>query len=302
LKYKPLPNDWEWSDAAELTGRMPQEMRWLVVRWLELLESLGIGNSEGRGRRRKRYGDVNSLNVIRGEVNGSVLSGSKSYKTIIKFDEMDPRDWSVIAKRLFAHPATAVKLSVHILPEGVEKVFGEAGLRLFPHKDELVTGCTCGDRTGNCDHAKAILHMLATMFEIEPFVVFLMRGIGVDDLMKVAGLVPVLGQSQNRDETGASSFDPCLDTLPPEPIPEDPGKFWGRDLGTYDPGHVLAPKVHAALPKQLGKMPYWEGSTDFILEMEETYAAVSSACMRMFPGDAGDGMQERGAAGRRKRK
>lgn len=57
-----------------------------------------------------------------------------------------------------------------------------------------------------------------------PHAIFLIQGIVMADLMKVAGFVPMPGQNQDGDRMGASSFDPCPDMLSPAPIQEDPTK------------------------------------------------------------------------------
>ena len=61
----------------------------------------------------------------------------------------------------------------------------------------------------------------------------------------------------------------------PEPLPEDPGAFWGRADLELDPGEeVYIPSVSAALPRRLGKFPFWRGQEAFLRRWRKSIARL----------------------------
>lgn len=284
-----------WSARPGSAGPTRQEMNWIARRWTEALSSAGISNRLSHGMSHVLDTDIPRLGISSREVEGVVSLALTHHMTRIRFPEVGRHDWEAVAEKIFAQPAAASQLSVGILPEGTEEIFQKAGLSLIPKIGDLAVGCTCGS-SDPCDHIRITLFTIAAMLDDDPFSIFVLRGASIEDLMKMAGLVRMPNLDRKREERWTSLFDPHLDRLPSEPIPDDPGKFWGQDPGAYDFGHVLIPIVHAALPKHLGAIPDWKGSGDFIREMEETYSIASQAGMSAFLGEAEGRKRGRGSA------
>jgi uncharacterized Zn finger protein len=90
-------------------------------------------------------------------------------------------------------------------------------------------------------------------------------------------------------ETGTSpkgGISPIL----PEPLPLDLEAFWGRlsenpkeEKSPSLEAHI--PPVPAALPKRLGKFPFWSGEEDLLEMLEEIYKKASPAGMMIFLGE-----------------
>ena len=256
-------------------------LSWWTREWLDVLDSFRMGERMNRGRSYARKGQVAELGTSAGKVEASVQgSRSSAYRVSIEVSAIGEQKWKKIAKNLFADPAAAASLLAGQMPDGVEKAFKAAGAKLFPRRSDLETDCTCPDWSNPCKHIAAVFFLLAEEFERDPFLIFKLRGSGRDELLKMAEIKPA------RPEPRAARPEPARDIR--DPLPSDPGKFWGQGLGEYDPGDVFVPKIPAALPKQLGSFPFWRGEDDFADVMEKTYQDASQAGMAAFWGEAVD--------------
>jgi uncharacterized Zn finger protein len=47
-------------------------------------------------------------------------------------------------------------------------------------------------------------------------------------------------------------------------------------------GEVVVPEINAALPRRLGKFPFWSGEEDFVTAMEGIYSGASQAGFDVF--------------------
>ena len=270
-------------------------MSWWTREWLDVLDSFNIGERMNRGRSYARKGQVTELSITAGKAEASVQgSRSSAYQVSVGVNVISKQGWKTIGKALFADPAAAASLLAGQMPDGVEKAFKEAGANLFPRRmSDLDTDCTCPDWSNPCKHIAAVFFLLAEEFERDPFLIFKLRGSGRDELLKMAEIKPA------KPEPRAASPKPAQDSRA-EPLPSDPGKFWGQGLGEYDPGDVFVPDIPAALPKQLGNFPFWRGEEDFADVMEKTYQDASRAGMAAFLGEAVDenGAKPKSARGR----
>ncbi len=70
-----------------------------------------------------------------------------------------------------------------------------------------------------------------------------------------------------------------------EPLQEDQDVFWANPLPALadaDLGTAEIPKIHAPLPKQLGRFPFWQGNKDLAAALEEIYAAASQRAAMVY--------------------
>jgi uncharacterized Zn finger protein len=97
------------------------------------------------------------------------------------------------------------------LPHDLVEHAEEAGVELVPYGGELGTTCTCpgwqraSRHGGACEHAVAVLLLLADLLDTDPLVLLHLRGVTRDDLR------PLRGQP---DDTGAT----CPAALPDEDV------------------------------------------------------------------------------------
>lgn len=325
---------------------------WWAKRWIKTLESFNIGARLTRGKTYARKGQVTSIKIETGLVKAKVQGSSpKPYSVTIKVRTLNGSEWDLLAEKLSLKPIFAAKLLAGEMPEDIEAVFEESGLSLFPEElDDLETDCSCPDWSNPCKHIAAVYYLLGEEFDRDPFLIFKLRGVDMDDFMSLLGRGPDLESGEQASESGIYIKEPDdeietetgakartgtrarartgakaetgtvartggrtrtgtetitetetitgaetktkAETSPfsPAPLPLEPEAFWGmspespeEEKGPSLKAHI--PPVPAALPKRLGKFPFWRGEEDLLEVLEEIYSKASPAGMRVFLGE-----------------
>lgn len=162
---------------------------WWSSRFIEVLESMGMGGRLTRGRNYARRGQVLSLNLSAGQVTASVQgSRVRPYKVRIGVTAFGKEQWARVEERLAADAWFVAKLLSGEMPPDVEQVFAELGLALFPSSAaELSLDCSCPDWGVPCKHLAAVFYLLAERFDEDPFAVLAWRGRDREDLLACLG-------------------------------------------------------------------------------------------------------------------
>lgn len=152
---------------------------------------------------------------------------------------------------------------------------------------------TAPARTGQppCKHIATVYYLLGEEFDRDPFLIFKLRGIDMDDFMSTLGKGsgtenqnPVTAVAEARSfqegvafevgtETGAEN-EAEIALFSPEPLPLEPETFWGKFSETpYEEKspsfEARIPPAPAILPKRLGKFPFWRGEEDLPEVLED---------------------------------
>ncbi len=246
---------------------------WWAKRWVAVLEGFYVGGRLQRGRSYARGGQVLSIEITKGQVHSKVQgSQPQPYAVTIAVTQLSNADWQALAEQFNAKPVFAAKLLNGEMPDELETLFQERQLSLFPQRlDDLETSCNCPDYSNPCKHIAAVYYLLAEEFDRDPFLLFRLRGIERQELVKLLDVAP-------------AAAEPALEAPPtwdPEPLPADPEVFWGPPPeSTTQPLPVSAPPVHAALPKRLGNFPFWRGEEAFLEALEAQYRQASAEARR----------------------
>jgi uncharacterized Zn finger protein len=239
--------------------------RWWGMRWLQTLESFNIGERLKRGKTYARKGQVISLDIQVGKVTALVQGTRRQpYRVFINLKPYREKEWKKISGAMLDKPEYVAKLMNNEMPDEIESVFRDLHLPLFPQRSgDLHTECSCPDWSNPCKHIAAVYYLMAEAFDNDPFLLFTLRGKAQTDFinMLTAG--------------GAAPIEQTL--IPePEPLSEDPARFWGdsTELDMQFP-ETSPVQFHAALPKRLGDLPFWRSSHNFSVIMEESYKNAS---------------------------
>ena len=272
--------DYEYTRPIEAKGGIRAVSRrgefgsnWWAKRWTQTLEQFSIGARLSRGRSYARRGQVLSIDIRNGVVKSQVQGSRKRpYDVEISVRTIGPEDWDRLRQALAEQPVIAASLLSGRMPENIEDSFDAVGLSMFPERsDDLDTDCSCPDWSNPCKHIAAVYLLLGEEFDRDPFLIFRMRGMDREDL---------LGEEFRRSAQTIEG-----PPLAPEPLPEDPDVFWANPLPALagvDLGAATAPEMHAALPKQLGRFPFWQGSQDLTVTLKEIYAAASQRAAGVY--------------------
>ncbi len=252
---------------------------WWAQRWIAVLEGFNMGARLTRGRSYARKGQVISIDIDRGVVSAEVQgSRVKAYQVSIKVKTLSKAKWGKLADILSGRAIYAAKLLAGEMPDEIEDAFAEAGLSLFPEKrSDLKTDCSCPDWANPCKHIAAVYYLLGEEFDRDPFLIFKLRGIEREKLVElIAG------------KKGASPSGDAVIEAAPEPLPVDPKAFWGDQREKeFLLGEVRIPSVAAALPKRLGKFPFWRSETSLTETLERIYRTASPTGLEILLGVRG---------------
>lgn len=275
---------------------------WWAKRWIKTLESFNIGARLSRGKSYARRGQVTSIKIETGLVRAKVQgSDTRPYSVTIKVRTLTGSEWDLLAEKLALKPIFAAKLLAGEMPEDIDSAFEEIGLSLFPETlDDLETDCSCPDWSNPCKHIAAVYYLLGEEFDRDPFLIFKLRGVDMDDFMSILGkgFVPETVDriaetgvlSEKADDKTGTALEAEVSPVSPEPLPLDPEAFWGTLPESPGEEKIPAleahiPQVPAALPKRLGKFPFWRGEEDLLEVLEDIYKKSSPAGMMVFLGE-----------------
>ncbi len=252
---------------------------WWGERWEETLKGFGITNRLQRAKRYARKGQVLFVEIEEGQVRSEV-QGSRStpYEVTIRLQTYDDAEWNEIIETFRRQPYFAAALLAGDMPAGVEQVVERAGVTLFPEREvDLTTDCSCPDWSNPCKHIAAVYLLLAEEFDRDPFLLFRLRGMEQGVLMdRIGGGDAAISNAERTDSPSAD--DSASDA---EPLQAE--GFWGGSDPPNDVyGSVETPSTHAALPKQLGKFPFWRAEEDLVGALESAYKAASAKGIELF--------------------
>ncbi|MET8759662.1 SWIM zinc finger family protein [Lentzea sp. NPDC004782] len=237
---------------------------WWSRRFIEVLESFGMGGRLSRGRNYARQGQVLSLSLSTSMVI-ALVQGSRPtpYKARIAIKAFTAPEWQRIEHALAGKALYAAKLLAGEMPVDIEALFASLGLQLFPASSrELTMDCTCPDWEVPCKHLAAACYLLAESFDNDPFEILAWRGRSREDLLeRLRTLRGTARAVAAREE--APPLTRCLDT------------FWQRQtasgLTLGDPTAEV--RVDAVLD-QLDGVPITVRRSDVVSLLRPAYLAL----------------------------
>jgi uncharacterized Zn finger protein len=251
---------------------------WWSRRFIELLESFGVGSRLKRGRNYARSGQVIELEVEPGVVLAKVQGSRYSpYRVRIRGKILSEPEWRRVEKAMAAQALPLASLLAGEMPHEIEELFASCKLTLFPRtKRELTTSCTCPDSENPCKHIAAAYYVLAERFDGDPFLIFAWRGREQDELLE-----------RLRARRGVDNHGSARPTkpLPPKgsgaPLSAQLDSFWfsGPELEAL---HVspLASEAPDSLLRQLGSAPVETNGQNLAELIAPHYATLAQAAER----------------------
>ena len=254
---------------------------WWSERFIELLESFGLGSRLERGRAYARAGQVTELDVEPGIVLAKV-QGSRytPYRVRIRAKVFSEYQWRRAEKAIAARALTLAKLLAGEMPHDIDEVLAACKLTLLPGSyDELRATCTCPDAANPCKHLAAVYYILAERFDEDPFALFTWRGMTREDLLEELRVRRARATGKRARLNAASTDASAADEPPPLSALLD--RFWraGPELAGL---HVspLAAEAPDALLRQLGLPPVEVGDQNLIELLGRAYVQLAGAAER----------------------
>ncbi len=258
--------------------RGPIGETWWSQRFIELLESFGVGSRLKRGRTYARAGQVVELEVEPGLVLAKVQGSRYSpYRVRIRGKVLSEHQWRRVEKAMAAQALPLAKLLAGEMPHDIEELFASCKLTLFPRsKRELTASCSCPDWANPCKHVAAVYYLLAERFDENPFLIFAWRGREQDELVERLRARRGAGTSGGR-----AGSRPAQAPRPPQqgaPLHAVLDSFWssGPELRAF---HVspLAAGAPDALLRELGPAPVEANGRNVADLLAPAYATLAQA-------------------------
>ncbi len=314
-------------------GRKPFGATWWGRQWVVALEERASldPNRLPRGRTYAREGAVGELDVTPGEVAAPVQGSRRTpYQVRVRVRQFSDREWAVVLDALAAQVGHAAAL---LEGELVPEVAGDVravGLDLLPGAGEVQPRCSCPDWADPCKHSAAVCYLVADELDRDPFLLFVLRGKGREELL--AGIRRQRGLAgPDRSGTG-SDLDRDVADGWARGWEDDAGvaarEAWAAEQGWSSPQTVAlpAPPRHAGRPplvldaappgsgvdtgalvalatdaaKRAWALATGEGRSGLELTFEEDCARWAATMLEGTPAPVGlDDLARRAGAGRR---
>jgi len=246
---------------------------WWSRRFLELLESFGVGSRLERGRSYARGGQVTELEVEPGIVLAKVQGTRYTpYRVRIRAKLLSEHQWRRAERAMAAQALPLAQLLAGTMPPDIEEVLSRCKLTLFPASyGDLKASCDCPDAENPCKHIAAVYYLLAERFDADPFLIFTWRGRTQDELLDG------LRARRGRSRTGSSPSSPSA----APPGADTARSFWrcGAELGDLRIS-PLAGEAPDALLRRLGPAPIEAARTNVADALAGMYARLAEAAER----------------------
>ncbi|SDC46597.1 SWIM zinc finger family protein [Actinokineospora iranica] len=239
---------------------------WWSRRFLDVLESLGMGGRLERGKRYARAGQVLSLSLSTSIAVAQVQgSRPRPYRVRIGVKAFTSADWAEVEQALAGQALFLAKLLAGDMPQDIEAVFADVGLRLFPDNfQELSMDCSCPDWEVPCKHLAAACYLLAESFDADPFQILAWRGRGRQELLDNLRALRDRASAAEPDDDG-EPLSALLDT------------FWGSATAPSSmPPAPIATTAPDALLDELDPLPVTMRGRPLAEWLRPAYRAMAS--------------------------
>lgn len=177
--------------------------------WCDNLESYSdFANRLPRGRTYVRNGSVIDLHIETGKVK-ALVSGSDVYSVEIGVQPLAAARWGAIVKECSGKVASVIELLQGRLSNAVMETVTRRGDGLFPLPGHISLRCSCPDAATMCKHVAAVLYGVGARLDNEPELLFRLRHVQPQDLIRQAGKVPAMAHSDTQgalDSTDLSAL------------------------------------------------------------------------------------------------
>lgn len=246
---------------------------WWSRRFLELLESFGVGTRLERGRDYARGGQVTELEVEPGIALARVQGTRYTpYRVRIRAKLLSEHQWRRAERAMAARALPLAQLLAGRVPPDIEDVLAGCKLSLFPASyADLKASCDCPDAENPCKHIAAVYYLLAERFDADPFEIFTWRGRTQEELLD--GLRARRARSQTKGSS-ASRRTAAAGA-------EGTRSFWenGPELANLCIS-PLAGDAPDALLRRLGPAPVEASGRDLADALAAMYAHLAEAAER----------------------
>lgn len=167
--------------------------------WCRHLETFSdYENRLPRGRSYVRSGAVCHLEIKRGRVEARV-AGTRIYTVEADIAALKPAAWTALKRQCAGGIGSLIELLQGRLSEQVMRIVTDRDAGLFPKPGEMKLGCSCPDWAGMCKHVAATLYGVGNRLDLQPELLFLLRGVDPAELIEAGLSTPQRHAAPARD-------------------------------------------------------------------------------------------------------
>lgn len=161
---------------------------WWGKAWNRNLEGYAdYSNRLARGRSYARHGSVLDLRIEAGSISALVQgSQSRPYEVKISLVAMHANARSQLIEACVGKLDSAEALLRGHFPEDMVRLLTAEKTGLFPNPSGIRFSCSCPDSASLCKHVAASLYGVGARLDRDPALFFLLRKIGLEDLVSQA--------------------------------------------------------------------------------------------------------------------
>ncbi len=266
---------------------------WWGQKFIEAIEKLTDSGRLSRGRSYARGNKVKSFSikdsVVTAQVRGSVnpylgVHKEPLYTTTIEFQPIGAAKWSAAIALIASKASLISRLLLNEIPDNIEDTFKQLNLNLLPgSRKDFDSTCSCPDWSNPCKHIAGVYYLVAAELDRDPFLLFELRGLSREDLMKELAKSP-LGQALSAElrlekqppKTDESYYAPLATTS--TDTCNDLRDFWHGSKRLPQTMDSLPDTPVAGIPvRKQGDFPaFWDRDNSFIEAMEALYIQVKT--------------------------
>jgi uncharacterized Zn finger protein len=232
---------------------------WWAHAWFKGMESGFSELVRIEGLQYAQSGQVVTMEIVPGTARMKVHGrATRPYECSMTFHAWTSEHWTAVIAAMSLEAIHSARLLTGELPQGAERLVSGLGLRLFPaglRAADPIVECACKEAKP-CKHLHAASCVLAERIEVDPLVLFTLRGLSGERLLER------IQEHRALTSRGVQSAHnpPPVAQHPPElpPMTELLHDFWrpGRALMGLDEGTAPQHIPHALLrrlgPSSLG--------------------------------------------------
>jgi uncharacterized Zn finger protein len=270
---------------------------WWGQRFIEALEDF---TDRGRLQRGRSYSTDNRIKQwllkdgkveakLRGNINPYFgVYKEPTYKVSVQMTHLSEAQWQKIIQKLTQRASFIARLLLNEIPENIETLFADVGVQLLPndYKDFKVA-CNCPDYEVPCKHIAGVCYRLAGKLDRDPFLLFEMRGLAPEKLLKELALSPLGKVLSDAKSSATQELVPVTSFYTRPVLTERPQEislkgFWHGQQPLpkeIEPGQAAT--IPAMLIKKGGNFPaFWHKQNSFIEVMEDFYVRMRKTTLK----------------------
>ncbi len=190
----------------KIRGLVQLANSWQGKSWIKGMLKHGRFFRMQRGIAYSKEQRISNVIIKKGEV-FALCQGTAPvpYRVRIEFTPIVPKQWRQVISEMGQTIEIEAKLLSGEMPQHINKLFLRNGVPLFPvPKQNLDASCNCPDQAVPCKHIAAVILTLASIFDYDPFMLFLLRGMSREELLRELRIQSMNETSSQSEKAGLS--------------------------------------------------------------------------------------------------